>query len=45
MALASAKNSVATTTTPATGTGWAGRSTATTIAASVDTEITANISQ
>ena len=45
MALASAKNSVATTTTPATGLGWAGRNTATTIAPSVDTEITANISQ
>ena len=45
IALPSAKNSVATTTTPATGTGWAGRRTAATIAPSVDVEITANISQ
>ncbi len=41
----SAKNSVATITTPATRPGCDGRRTAATIAPSVDTEITANITQ
>ncbi|PQM48833.1 hypothetical protein C1Y40_00953 [Mycobacterium talmoniae] len=45
MALASAKNRVATTATPTTLTGCAGRSRALTIAPSVDTEITAHITQ
>ena len=45
IALPSAKNSVAMTTTPATRTGCDGLRTAATIAPSVDTEITANITQ
>ena len=45
IALPSAKNSVAITTKPTTGTGWAGRSTALTIAPSDDSEMTANITQ